>query len=103
MQLFDKVFASPVALAEMAGRNEDLTTAKGLALAIAHLVGGSGCRPVGVGIKHNQLTKLLYGLGQKYTRGGEAALVVKHSVPETLRKNKCLGLGLGLMKCQISS
>lgn len=92
IQLFDKIFASPIALANMAERNEDLTTTKGLALAIAHLVGGSACQPVGSCFKFHQLTSLLYGLGQKYTRGGEAALVLKHSVPETLRKNKCLGL-----------
>ena len=96
LQTFSEMFASPALLAQIARQNDDLTTGKGLALAIAKLVGGSRCMPApGPQPSHKQLTRLLYHNHMKFTRGQEAKAVLKNSVPEILRANKTLGENSG--------
>ena len=45
LQSFSQMFQSPNKLAEMARRNQDLETGKGLVAAVVHLVGGVACKP----------------------------------------------------------
>lgn len=92
LQSFSQMFQSPNKLAEMARRNQDLETGKGLVAAVVHLVGGVACKPApGHKFSHPELVNLLYHNHAKYDRGEETALVLPTSTATVLRKSKRLG------------
>lgn len=88
---FERLFASPMAMQDLALKHHSLDSHAAVAEEVAKLIGGPLCKPSSR-ISHAQLVDLLYHSTFKFSRGATTLEALPRSDADKLRREKPLAL-----------